>query len=155
MANWVSKGGVFFPAKERVALKNNSNKAIKNPSEKESKYHEEIVQPGEDYIYEGPCRQALFELFKENVETFGTDFRYDPEVVSRVRQVYNMTMEEYLKFVGYDEEKEEKLFKEKASVVSKHDLPKKVKALEIMGGGKDFSGAGGDVKGGFGMAPGM
>ena len=54
MPNYISIDGEFFPAKERVALKNLSGK--------EKEVDGKIIKPGEDYIYEGADRAALFEL---------------------------------------------------------------------------------------------
>ena len=71
MPRFISKEGVWHPAKERVALKNLSGKT--------KKVDGEDVQPGDDYIYEGADRAALFELYKLKVETLGEDFRKNPE----------------------------------------------------------------------------
>ena len=50
MPNYISKGGKWYPQNERVALKNNSDKIIKNPSTDE-KLKDEEIKPGQDYIY--------------------------------------------------------------------------------------------------------
>jgi len=145
MPNYVSKDGVWYPAKEKVGLINTSGKEKEVDGKK--------VAPGEPYIYEGPDRAALFELFKAKVETFGVDFRTDPELINRVRQLGYKSVDEYAKIMGYDKEKIEKEFKKNASVVTKHELPKKVEAVKTLGGGKDFAGQGQDKFGGFGEAP--
>ncbi len=155
MPSFVSNGGVWHPAKERVALKNNSTKAIKNPSDKDSKYADEKINPGEDFIYEGADRGALFELFKDKVETFGMDFKKNPEFLQGIRNQGFDSVEKYLEHIGYDEEKLEKEFFKKATVITKHDLPKKAKALNILGGGMDSSGSGEEVYGAFKQAPGI
>lgn len=129
MPKWLSKGGTWFPRKERVALKK---------------------PDGTPYIYEGADRAALFELWDQKVENLGMDFRYDPELLNRVRQLGFKDMEEYLKYIGYDEKKVEEHFKKHASIINKHELPEKIKAIETMGGGTDTSGQGGDIPGGFG-----
>jgi len=147
---FISKGGVCHPEKERVALRNNSGKTIKNPSEEGSKYAGESVPAGAEYIYEGPCRAALLHLWNEKTETLGQDFRYDIELTNRVRQIYGMSIEDYLKFIGYDQVKIDKEFEKRASKVSLHELPKKVEAIDIAGGGSDTAGSGQDKKGGFG-----
>ena len=59
----------------------------------------------------------------------------------------------YLKDIGYDEEKMEKEFTKKATVVSSHELPEKVKAIDRLAGGKDTSEGGQDKKGDFGLPP--
>lgn len=145
MPKYYSKEGVWHPEKERIALKNLSGK-VKIVDGKE-------VQPGEDYIYEGEDRAALFELFKVKVTTFGQDFRKNPEFLQAMRNQGFQTVDEYLKFIGYDKEKVEKDFKEKASVVNKDELPKKVKMVETLGGGIDTSGEAKPKYGGFGPQP--
>lgn len=150
MSSFVSKSGVWFPAKERVSLKNLSGKVLTNPSDESSKYHGEQVQPGEDFIYEGPDRAAMFHLFKEKVDTLGQDFRQNPDMIHMARQFGYKSVDAYAKAVGFDQEKEDAEFEAKASVVAKHDLPKKAKEALVMGGGQDTSGSGADIVGGFG-----
>ena len=43
-------------------------------------------------------------------------------------------------------------FKEKAAQVSKHELPKRVEAIKVLGGGQNTAGEG-DRYGGFGDVP--
>jgi hypothetical protein len=150
MSNFVSKAGVWYPGKERVSLKNISGKVLTNPSAEGSKFCGETVQPGDDFIYEGPDRAAMFHLFKEKVDTLGQDFRQNPDMIHMARQFGYKDINAYAKAVGYDKEKEDLMFAEKASVVAKHDLPKRAKETMIMGGGQDSSGSGADVIGGFG-----
>jgi hypothetical protein len=142
MPNYVSVDGKFIPAKERVALKNLSGK-VRMVNDKE-------VQPGEDYIYEGADRAALYELYKAGVEEFGIDFHHDAELLNRVKQLGFKNIDEYAKTVGYNKEKVKKEAEEKIARVTKHDLPAKVKAIEQLGGGIDTSGGGQDKYGGFG-----
>jgi hypothetical protein len=142
MPTYISKDGMWYAAKEKVALQNITGKVkVVNGVE---------VLPGEPYIYEGPDRAALFELYKAGVETFGIDFHNDPELISRVRQLGYKTVDAYAKVMGYDKKKIEEAFIKNASVIQKHELPKRVADLDLMGGGKDFSGQGKDKKGGFG-----
>lgn len=154
MPSFNSKGGVWFPASERTALKNRSTQTIKNPSTDE-KLKDEEIKPGEDYIYSGPDRAALFELWKEKVETFGQDFRTNPDFLQAVRNMGYTSYKKYLTDISFDEKKLEDEFKEKSGVVTKHELPKKVAALDTLAGGRDFSGAGQDMKGAFGSPPGF
>jgi hypothetical protein len=149
---YISKGGIWHPAKERVGLKNFSEKTIKNPSTDE-KLKEEEIKPGEDYIYSGPDRAALFELWQVKAETLGTDFRQNPEFLQAVRNMGYSSYKKYLKDIGFDEKKMEEDFKKKAESISSHELPKRVKALDTLAGGKDFSGSGNDMKGGFDKPP--
>lgn len=145
MSKYVSKEGEWYPAKERIALKNLSGK-VKVVDGKE-------IQPGDDYIYEGGDRAALFELFQDNVDHLGTNFRNNPEFLQAMRNQGFNTVEEYLKASGYDEKKSEKEFAEKAEVVNKDSLPERVAAIKVLGGGKDTTGSGQDKYGGFGPQP--
>jgi hypothetical protein len=154
MPRFISKGGKWYPQNERVALKNNSPDTIKNPST-DAKLKDEEIKPGQDYIYSGPDRAALFELWKAKVEHFGDDFRKSPEFLQAVRNMGYTNYKTYLKDIGFDEEKMEKEFAEKAQVVSSHELPDKVKAIDRLAGGKDTSGGGQDIKGAFTAPPGF
>lgn len=142
---YVSKEGTWHSAKEKIGLKNLSGET-KVVDGKEVKH-------GEPYIYEGADRASLFEFYKAGVETFGQDFRKNPEFLQAIRTQGFGSVDEYLKYIGYDKEKVEKEFEEKASVVHKDELPKKVKAIETLGGGVDTSGGGQDRYGGFGPQP--
>lgn len=152
MSGFVSDEGLWSCAKEKVVLKNQSDKPIINPST-EGKYVGETVQPGEDFVYEGPDRRAMYELFLAGEEHFGINFRKSPEFLELLRKFNFKTEKEYLKFVGYDTVKAKENFEKNASIVSKHELPKKVKALRELGGGRDFSGQGNDRYGDFGSPP--
>jgi hypothetical protein len=142
MSRWISKDGIWHPAKEKVALKNITDKV--------KVIGGQTVQPGEPYIYEGPDRAALFELFEQKVETLGQDFRQDIELINRVKQLGYNSVDDYAKVMGYDKDKVEELFNKHASVVTQHELPDKVKALNELGGGTDMSGQGKSIVGGFG-----
>lgn len=142
MANYVSVDGEFYPAKEKVALKNLSGK--------ERVVDGKVVKPGEDYIYEGADRAALFELYKAGVEKFGINFHHDAELLHRVKQLGFKDVKEYAKSVGYDKEKVKVEAEAKTAKVTMHELPAKVKAIEQIGGGIDTAGGGQDKYGGFG-----
>ena len=154
MPSYISKAGKWFPRKERVALKNYSDKTIKNPSTDE-RLKEEEIKPGEDYIYSGPDRAALYELWKVKAEHFGEDFRTNPEFLQAVRNMGYTSYKKYLKDIGYDEKKVSEDFAKQAEEITKHELPKKVKAIDTLAGGRDFSGSGQDMKGGFTLPPGF
>ena len=154
MPRFISKGGKWYPQNERVALKNNSDQTIKNPSTDE-KLKDEEIKPGQDYIYSGPDRAALFELWKAKVENFGEDFRRNPEFLQAVRNMGYTNYKTYLKDIGFNEKKMEAEFAEKATVVTSHELPDKVKAIDRLAGGRDTSGSGQDMKGDFGSPPGF
>lgn len=130
MPRWISKDGEWHPAKEHAVLPHLSG------TDKE--------------VYDGPDRAALFILFQEKKETLGMNFRHDVELINRTRQLGYKSVEEYAKAMGYDKEKIEKNFEEKAAQVTKHELPHKVEAIKKLGGGQDTSGQGNDSYGGFG-----
>lgn len=154
MPRYISKGGKWYPAKEKVALKNYGDKTIKNPSTDE-KLKDEEVKPGEDFIYSGADRAALFELWRAKVEYFGEDFRTNPEFLQAVRNMGYSSYKKYLKDIGFDEKKMEEDFAKKAEEVNMHELPKKVKAIDTLAGGRDFSGGGQDMRGDFKLPPGF
>jgi len=145
MATWVSKEGVWYPAKERVALRNLSNET-RTVDGKE-------VQPDEDYIYEGPYRQACFELWEQKVDTLGTDFRTDPDFIENIRKRGFDSVDKFLEFIGYDPKKADDEFKKKATKVTTHAVEKNVKENKLAGGGVDMSGNQETRYGGFGRAP--
>jgi len=158
MPNYVSRDGVWYIAKEKVALKNNSNQTITNPSEEGSKYFEEKVGPGEPFIYEGPDRAALFELFQADpsgeMTTMGQHFTDDVDLQDRVRQRGYKSVADYAKAVGYNKEKSEARFANLIADIKTHDLPKRVAMIEAaQSGGDNTAGNTGHMKGNFGEAP--
>lgn len=143
MPTFISKGGKWFPAKETVGLVNKSTKIIK--------YNGQDIQPGEPFVYKGADREALKMLHEQGVETLGSDFKNDPEFRQAVRNQGFENVEQYLKHIGYDEDGENARFTKTAEEVKSHDIPKKVKEIKTLAGGKDFSGnKDNDVIGGFG-----
>lgn len=156
MPTFISHKGKWYPQKEKVALKNYSKKIIKNPST-DPKYKGEKIEPGEDFIYSGGDRAALFELWRNKIEEgfLGQDFRSNPEFLQAVRNMGYTSYKKYLKDIGFNEEKVDKEFEEKAEVVNKHELPKRVEALDTLAGGRDTSGGGQDMKGDFSLPPGF
>jgi hypothetical protein len=142
MPSYISNDGVWTPAKEKVALVNNENKPITINGKE--------IGPGEPYIYEGPDRAAEFELFQTGEKHFGVEFWKDPDMIQRAKNLGYKDIFEYATEMGWERKKSQEDFEKKASVVQKHEAPKKSKAREIEGGGKDFSGSGADVYGGFG-----
>lgn len=160
MSSWVTgPDGKWHPAKERVALKNLSGKVVTvKQKDKNGKEFIQEVQPGEDYIYEGPDRAALFELYlidkTGNTTTIGENFRSNIEFMESYAKYRNMfgftSVEEFLKYLGWDEEKAKEEFERKAAVIKKHDLPRRVDIINKLGGGKDTANSGLDKMGGFG-----
>lgn len=142
MPSFVSFRGKLYPAKEMISLTNKSNKAIE--------YNGKLIQPGQPFIYEGPDREAVKELMLAGQEFLGQDFKNDPDFLQAVRNRGFNTVDEYLKHIGYDEAKDEKEFKAKASVINMHELPRRHAEIIALGGGKDTSGGKQDTIGGFG-----
>lgn len=134
MPNWVSRDGVCFPAKEYAVLPH-------------------LAGTGRE-IYNGPDRAALKHLWdidkSGKTTTIGEDFRKNPDFQQMIRTRGFKDVEEYLTFVGYDKEQNDKDFKEKASVVKMHELPKRIEEIERLGGGTDMSGSNVSYVGGFG-----
>jgi hypothetical protein len=128
MPSFISKGGVWEPAQERVVDPN-------APKGKE--------------VYEGLDRAALDMLKNENVEHLGQDFRMDPELQTRARQMGFKSVDEYLKVNGYDKEKAEADYQAKKAVVNDHKDPKRKQAAIFPSGGDDESRSGKGRKGGF------
>lgn len=79
MPSWISRMGIWKPAKEKVYISADPEKGIE-----------------EGYIYNGPDRAATAVLAEAKVDHLGIDCRYDPEVIMRARNL-NMTVEEFLK----------------------------------------------------------
>ena len=144
MSTYVSAEGLWYPGKEKVGLVNKSKKTIKIDGKD--------IKPGEPFIYEGPDRAALIELHKAGEENFGITFRQNPEFLQAVRNMGFNDVEKYLEWAGYDKEKADKDFQAKIARVSKHELPKRVESINIIGGGQNTAGSG-DRYGGFGEQP--
>lgn len=131
MPSFNSKDGVWFPSHEEVVLTN---------------------MPPDKAIYKGPDRAAL-ELLKElGVETLGVEFRRDPEIITRARQM-GMTVDEWAKIHENPDKKREEDFKIKAAKPVTHTSPPRKEALVVPAGGSDTAGGGLDIYGGFGKEP--
>lgn len=176
MPKWISDGkGFLYPSKESVGLKNLSDKPLtRKMKDITGKEFTISVPPGGDYVYEGPDRAALYQWWEENGRPdsdkmkemegqvkMGEDFKVNPEFVkqySNARQMFGFnSVDEYLKYLGFDENKLKKQFDEKASIVNVHDMPKRIPESKMIGGGKNY---GKDVTvqdmyGGFGDPPNM
>lgn len=132
MPTFISREGKWVPAKERVV------------DPKAAEGHE---------VYEGPDRAAMWDLKSQGVEFLGNDFRLDPEVIVRARQMGFKDIKEYLTAYGYDEKKAAAEFERKAAIVNKHENPTPKVATRFVGGGFDATGNGRDAIGGFGEVP--
>lgn len=145
----ISKEGVWYPAKEKVGLVNRSGKVIEVNGQQ--------IAPEDPYIYEGPDRAFLYQLYEIDksgkTTTMGQDFRKTPDFLEMVRKLGFASVDSYLEFVGYDKSEAEQKFNTEASEINKHELPKRVKAIKVLGGGRDYSGGGQDRYGNFGPTP--
>lgn len=151
MPTFISKRGVLHPAKENVSLVYKGTKPIpKEDLPKGITIAGDVLEPGQGFIYDGPDREALRMLHEAGEESLGKDFKNDPDFLQAVRNMGYQSPEEYLQQVGYDEKKDEEDFKKKATTVKSHEIPKRVEAIEVLAGGRDYSGEGADSVGGFG-----
>jgi hypothetical protein len=151
MAQFVSCRGKFYPAIEEVSLVYNGEKDI--PKDKLSKYVTvagDVLKKGMPYIYKGPDREAMAMLKKEDVEFLGQDFEHDVEFLQKIRTLNFNTVEEYLKFIGYDKKKDEDRFARICQEVKRHELPEEGEEALIIGGGQDKANSDNDIIGGFG-----
>lgn len=167
--------GIWHPAKERVALKNLSGKPMKlKQKDISGKEFIQEIPIGGDYIYEGPCRAALFDLWEANGKpteqevknnpdkllTMGEGYRQNTEFLesyAKARSAHGFAnVEEYLKYLGYDETKVKERFEKNASVVTMHDAPRRVNEIKRLGGGTDHANPGKNlVYGDFGEPAGV
>jgi len=147
MANFITdEKGRWHPAKEKIGLI--------NKSDQDMSYKGEVIKPGDPFIYDGPDREAV-RMIKEQggvgAETLGEDFTTRPEFIQTTRNMGFNSVDEYLKFCGYDEAKFKENFQEKASSVKSHEEPVPLEETLIMGGGQDKSGnRDNDLIGGYG-----
>lgn len=173
MSTYISdERGIWHPAKERVGLKNLSNKSIEiEQTSIDGKKFKQLIPPGGDYVYEGPDRAAMFQWWEENGKpsaekmkemegnvTFGSDFRTNSEFMeqySKFRQMFGFEdVEAYLKYLGYDSVKTHAKFMQNASITTTHDAPYRIQEIQKLGGGTDHANPGKNLRyGGFGEMP--
>ncbi len=174
MSTWISdEKGVLHPAKERVPLYNRSDKSIEiEQTSIDGVKFKQLVPPGASYIYEGPDRAAMLQWWEENGKptaeqmqdringnvTFGDDFRKNTEFMEQYGKFRAMfgfkDVDEYLKYIGYDQKKLHESFLKKASVVATHDAPSRINEIQRVGGGTDQANPGKNLRyGGFGDMP--
>lgn len=171
MPSWISdEKGFLHPAKEVAGLINITDKEIEiEQTSSDGKKFKVMVAPGAPYTYEGPCRAAMFQWWEENGRpgaekikamapgsvTMGENFRSNIEFMeqySKFRTMFGFqNVDEYLKYLGFDEKKSHERFLKMASVVAIHDLPNRVPEIKKIGGGDDRANPGKNIKyGGFG-----
>lgn len=150
MPEFVSIGGEWKPKKESAMMVNTFGKTI------ESEFvvgpdGSHVVKEGENFLYNGPDREAVKVLKEEGVEFMGKHFKSDPEFLQAVRNMGFNDVDAYLKHVGYDEKSDKEKQEKLACIVNKHEPPEKTDEVLAMGGGKDMSGnKSNDIIGGFG-----
>jgi hypothetical protein len=127
MPTYISKGGEWYPAHEHVVLPHLTGTSRE--------------------VYDGPDRAALYALWVESgkpedakrcLDHLGSNFKNDPDFVNRVRQLGFTSVDEYLKFVGYDEKAAMAEAEKKITTVKSHEIVKRAKAVENDGGGVEF-----------------
>lgn len=101
-------------------------------------------------VYEGPDREATKEIQNAGGK-MGNNFRLDPDFVMRVKQLGFANVEEYLKFVGYNEKSEQEKFDKLLGLVNDHAEGPRKNAVQDLGGGLDTSGNKKHRAGGFGI----
>lgn len=155
MPSFVSDRGFWHPAKENIGLTYKGKEPIPREKLPDSVHIAgAVLNPGDPFIYDGPDRGALIHIQRDNQGQIpGRHFRHDTEFLQAVRNRQFNSVDEFLKVIGYDELDEKKKFEEKMSRIQAHEVPKKVAAIEVLGGGRDFSGQGMDVVGEFTEAP--
>lgn len=140
MPRYISKLGVWEPAKERVVLPN--------------------AEPGKE-IYEGEDRAALWEMQKaghidekgNKIGNFGVYFKNDPEFFQMVRSRGYNSIDEYLKAMGFDEEKVKAQYDDHKKAVTRHEAPKRKKGTKFVGGGENRANPKSSKIGDFGDPP--
>ena len=156
MPKGISEEGMVFAARERVVLRNNTDKVLINPSDENSRYHGEEVQPGEEYIYEGPDRgfqELLKEMGAENEGYLGQPFEQNPEMIQLARQKHYTSVKEMVEMEGYDKELTKKRVEEAKKKVNSHKLPEKKPGQKFSGGGRNTTGGGNEIQGDWGDLP--
>ena len=151
MPTFVSNCGKWEAAKEKINLIYKGKKSIpKEELPQGVTISGEFLNPGDPFIYDGPDREALRYLHSLGEDHLGMDFRHNPEFLQSVRNMNFNSVDEYLKWCGYDAAKEQARFQEKIAFVKSHEIPQRVEALEVLAGGRDYTGSGNDTVGGFG-----
>lgn len=157
MPTWISNPtGVMHPARERATIRNNSDKeVVVEQMDMDGKVFKQKVPPGGEYTYEGPDRAALFQWWEENGKpsaeqmkdmegkvSFGENFRNNTEFLKQfgnARQAMGFEkIDEYLKFLGFDEAKALEKFNKRAIPVNVHEMPSRIKEIKRLGGGRNY-----------------
>lgn len=159
MPTFYSDRGIWHAAKERVGgLIYQGTKSIpKSKLPSTIKIAGDTLNPGDPLIYDGADREALKLLNKEGYnlkgeQVMGKDFRNDPDFLQAVRNMQFNNLDEYLKSIGYDDEEQDKQVSERAIKTKSHEVPKRVREITELAGGKNFAGgADENLIGGFGQ----
>jgi hypothetical protein len=144
MPSYISKGGVLVPAKEHAVLPHLSGTS--------------------NEVYDGPDRAAEKELAEaygvdENGKPkqgyFGIDYRHDPDMIMRARQLGYKSVDEFAAAMGYTDTPEEAAAEiaKKEKIVNDYKVSAKKVSEGKLGGGTDTSGQGNDKMGNFGNDP--
>ena len=137
---FISDEGVWVPGNEKVALEK------VNPETGEK----------EPFIYEGQDRGALEMLRELDLEEqgyMGQHFTENMELFEIARTKGYDSVEDYVEKLGYKSDKAKELVAKYKKKYHTHELPPKVKAKKVTGGGRNTAGTGDDKEGGFGSMP--
>lgn len=136
MPNFVSKEGVWVPAREKVSI---------------------MDENGEPEIYEGPDREAVKMLKEmgtaiddEGNSVMGQHFTDNPDMYELARAKHYDTVEEYAERMGYNKDKAKKIYEENLKEIKTHKDPDKKKTTVSSPGGMDTANGKVVDKGGFG-----
>lgn len=136
MGSWVSKLGQWFPKQEYFV--------------------NQKAKPGENPVYQGPDRGAMEYLNEQGVESIGTPYNADGELVMRARQLGFKDVDEYLKVAvpgGFDKKAQLEKSEKEQQKLEVHETPERKNPTKFVGGGRDYANQGKDRFGGIGSLP--
>jgi len=115
--------------------------------------HEKVYLPDEERFHDGEDREAR-RIIDENGGSMGQHYKTNLDLITIAHQRGFKDVDEYLKFLGYDEKKAQVKFDEELSKVHKHEAPKRLEPARIdRSGGDDTSGHGNHMKGALDAPP--
>lgn len=146
MPEYVSKEGVWVPAKEHVHLENKTDHDIEIDGK--------ILSPGEDMIYDGPDRQALLVLKEAGEDYLGQHFTMDMDMFHLARGQGFKDVKEYAESIGHNSKEAQKIADKTVEKYRAHGSAKPTQGVQPRGGGINTANPGqGDRLGGFGDPP--
>ena len=158
MAKFISDEGIQYPANERIGLKNETKEMMINPSVEGSRFYGEEVEPGDDYIYEGPCRDAIKILTDLGLYPdpgfMGEHYTTNNDLINLAKYKHYDTVQDYVKGeVHYDAEEAQNKIKEYREKFFSRKPAERVKPIKPISGGRNTAGTEGSISGGMGDIP--